>query len=53
VNVNTLPSEVVNRIYQAATGTPLPTWQLAAAAAGWVMAGLGVLAFRYRGEGRQ
>jgi ABC-2 type transport system permease protein len=53
VNVNTLPSEVVNRIYQTATTTPLPTWQLAAAAAGWVIAGLGVLAFRYRGEGRQ
>lgn len=49
VNVNTLPTEVMTRIYNAATDTTLPTWQLALAAAGWAVAGLGLLAFRYRG----
>ena len=54
VNVNQLPSNLMLRIYDApaASGLTTPTWQLAAAAAGWIVAGLGVLGFRYRGEGR-
>ena len=56
LNVNLLPSEVLHRIYQAqwnSGAANVQTWEVAAAAAGWVLAGLGVLAFRYRGEGRK
>ena len=52
VNVNQLPSNLMLRIYDAGASTfDTPTWQLAAAAAGWIIGGLGVLAIRYRGEG--
>lgn len=58
VNVNELPSELVLRIYQvkafvSSTAASLPTWEVAAAAAGWVIAGLAVLAARYIDEGRR
>lgn len=58
VNVNQLPSELVLRIYQvkaftSSTAASLPTWEVAAAAAGWVIAGLAVLAVRYVDEGRR
>jgi len=58
VNVNQLPSELVLRIYQlnvptSSTAARLPTWEVAAAAAGWVIAGLAVLAARYIDEGRR
>ena len=55
LNVNQLPDELMLRTYQAPSGNPstVPTWQLAAAAAGWVVAGIALLAFRYRGEGRK
>ena len=58
VNVNQLPNELVLRIFQlnaptSSTAAHLPTWEVAAAAAGWVIAGLGVLAVRYVEEGRR
>jgi hypothetical protein len=57
VNVNQLPAEFVARIYQLndfGTGAAkVPTWEVAAAAAAWVLVGLAVLAYRYRGEGRK
>ncbi|HEY1420462.1 MAG TPA: ABC transporter permease [Candidatus Dormibacteraeota bacterium] len=53
VNVTGLPILMIDRIYQAPTSLNLPTWELAAAVAGWVVLGLGVLALRYRGEGRR
>lgn len=57
VNVNQLPTEFVARIYQLndyGTGAAkVPTWEVAAAAAAWVLVGLVVLAFRYRGEDRK
>lgn len=56
LNVNLLPSELLHRIYQAqwnSGAANVPTWEVAAAAAGWVLAGLGVLAYRYRSEGRK
>jgi ABC-2 type transport system permease protein len=50
---NQLPQEAVNRIYQGVTTHPyLANWQVAAALAGWVLAGLAVLALRYRSEAR-
>lgn len=50
---NQLPQEAVNRIYQRFTTHPnLANWQVAAALAGWVLAGLAVLALRYRSEAR-
>jgi ABC-2 type transport system permease protein len=50
---NQLPQEAVNRIYQGFTAHPnLANWQVAAALAGWVLAGLAVLALRYRSEAR-
>jgi ABC-2 type transport system permease protein len=52
VNLNSLPAQVMGRIFQGSSTTTLPTWQLAAAEAAWVIAGLAALAFRYRGEGR-
>ena len=52
VNVNQLPSELTNRIFQLpGTVATVPTWEMAAAAAGWVIAGLAVLAIRYMDEG--
>jgi ABC-2 type transport system permease protein len=57
VNVNQLPNELVLRIYQAkrfgSSVASVPTWGVAAAAAGWVLAGLAVLAVRYIDEGRR
>jgi ABC-2 type transport system permease protein len=55
VNINQLPVALINRIYQAHgfTTVNLPTWQLAAGAAGWVVAAIALLAFRYRSEGRR
>jgi ABC-2 type transport system permease protein len=53
VNINQLPNEFMLRIHDAPSHVAnVPTWQLGAAVAGWVLAGLAVLAFRYRGEGR-
>jgi ABC-2 type transport system permease protein len=53
VNVNTLPFQLVFRIYQAPSTIDLPTWEMAAAAAAWVLAAIGVLAVRYFAEGRR
>lgn len=54
VNINTLPTDLMLKIYQQAIeGMKLETWELAAAVAAWVVAGLGVLAIRYRGEARR
>jgi ABC-2 type transport system permease protein len=55
VNVNQLPQELVNRIHQAQgfRTLDLPTWELAAAGAAWVVAAIAVLAFRYWSEGRR
>jgi ABC-2 type transport system permease protein len=55
VNVNQLPQELVFRIHQASgfTTIDLPTWELAAGAAGWVVAAIALLAFRYWSEGRR
>ena len=55
VNVNQLPQELVFRIHEANgfTTIDLPTWELAAGAAGWVVAAIALLAFRYRSEGRR
>ena len=56
VNVNQLPNELINRIYQLkefGTVAGVPTWEVAAAVAGWVIAGLAVLAIRYLNEGRR
>lgn len=52
VNVNELPNELMRRIYQI-NDAKVPTWEVAAAAAVWVLVGLAVLAYRYRGEGRK
>ena len=54
-NVNQLPQELVNRIHGAHgfTTLDLQTWELAAAAAGWVVAAIAVLAYRYWSEGRR
>ncbi len=55
VNVNQLPQELVYRIHQTHgfTTIDLPSWELAAGAAGWVVAAIAVLAFRYWSEGRR
>ena len=57
VNVNQLPAELLARIYQlndfGSGAAKVPTWEVAAAAAAWVLVGLAVLAYRYRGEGRK
>lgn len=53
LNVNVLPTDAVNRIYNAPTISGLPDWQVAAAVAGWVAAGIVVLALRYRSESRR
>ena len=54
LNVNQLPQELVNRIHHASGFSPidLPSWELAAAAAGWVVAAIAVLVFRYWSERR-
>jgi ABC-2 type transport system permease protein len=58
VDVNRLPSELTFRIYQVnksfdRTAFNVAPWLMAAAAAGWVISGIAVLAYRYRGEGRK
>jgi ABC-2 type transport system permease protein len=57
VNVNELPSELTRRIYQISNAgseaAKVASWEVAAAAAAWVLLGLAVLAYRYRGEGRR
>src|SRR5258708_18997899 len=53
VNVNQLPFQLVFRLYQSAGTVNLPTWQMAAAAAAWVLAAIGLLVLRYRAEGRR
>jgi ABC-2 type transport system permease protein len=53
INVNRLPLQVVNVIYQAATTVNLPWWQLAGAAAAWIVGSIALLVVRYRAEGRR
>ena len=53
LNVNQLPFQLVFRIYQAPGTINVPTWQMAAAAAGWVVVAIGLLVVRYRAEGRR
>jgi hypothetical protein len=57
VNVNELPLEFMRRIYQVSdaglAAAKVPTWEVAAAGAAWVLVGLAVMAYRYRGEGNQ
>jgi hypothetical protein len=55
VNINQLPVELINRIHQSHgfTTIDLPTWELAAGAAGWAVAAIAMLAFRYWNEGRR
>jgi ABC-2 type transport system permease protein len=52
VAVSELPQTIVTRIYGAKdfNYSPLPTWELAAAAAAWVLVGIAVLVLRYRSE---
>ena len=53
VNVNQLPVELIYRIYNGPTSVDLPTWEVAAAAAAWVIAAIGVLGLRYWSEGHR
>ena len=53
LNVNQLPFQLVFRIYQAPSSINLPTWEMAAAVAAWVVAAIGVLLVRYQAEGRR
>jgi ABC-2 type transport system permease protein len=53
LNVNQLPFQLVFRIYQAPGTINVPTWQMAAAAAAWVLTAIGLLVVRYRTEGRR
>jgi ABC-2 type transport system permease protein len=59
VNIPQLPTDFMFRIYgvplPAADAAPsnIPMWQIASAFAGWVLGGLAVLAYRYRGEARK
>jgi ABC-2 type transport system permease protein len=53
LNVNQLPFQLVFSIYQAPGTINVPTWQMAAAAAAWVLAAIGLLVVRYRAEGRR
>jgi ABC-2 type transport system permease protein len=55
LNVNQLPQELVNRIHHVNgfTTVDLPTWEMAAAGAGWVVLAIAVLAYRYWSEGRR
>jgi ABC-2 type transport system permease protein len=52
VALSELPQTIVTRIYGARdfNYSSLPTWELAAAAAGWVLGGIAVLVLRYRPE---
>jgi hypothetical protein len=52
-NVNQLPFQLVYRLYQSPGTINVPTWQMAAAAAAWVVAAIGLLVIRYRAEGRR
>jgi ABC-2 type transport system permease protein len=57
VNINVLPSDFMMRIYgvdlTGQSGASLPAWQVGAAVAGWIVGGLAVLSYRYRGESRK
>ncbi|MDQ6876167.1 MAG: ABC transporter permease [Candidatus Dormibacteraeota bacterium] len=57
LNVNELPIDLMLHVHGAPlvryAAVNVDTWQLEAAAAGWVVAGLAVLAYRYWGEGRK
>jgi ABC-2 type transport system permease protein len=53
LNVNQLPFQLVFRFYQSFSTINVPTWQMAAAAAAWVLAAIGLLVVRYRAEGRR
>jgi ABC-2 type transport system permease protein len=52
-NVNQLPIQLVFRIYQAFGTINVPTWEMAAAAAAWVLGAIALLVVRYRAEGRR
>ena len=52
-NVNQLPFQLVFRFYQSSSTINVPTWQMAAAAAAWVLGAIGLLVVRYRAEGRR
>jgi hypothetical protein len=52
-NVNQLPFQLVYRFYQSTSAINVPTWQIAAAAAAWVLAAIGLLVVRYRAEGHR
>jgi ABC-2 type transport system permease protein len=52
-NVNQLPFQLVYRFYQSPGTINVPTWQMAAAVAAWVVAAIGLLVIRYRTEGRR
>jgi ABC-2 type transport system permease protein len=52
-NVNQLPIQLVFRIYQAPGTINVPTWEMAAAAAAWVVGAIALLVVRYRAEGRR
>jgi hypothetical protein len=53
LNVNQLPFQLVFRFYQSASTINVPTWQMASAAAAWVVVAIGLLVVRYRSEGRR
>lgn len=55
VNVNQLPQALVMRIYQEQgfRTLDLPTWELGAATAAWILGAIALLAFRYWSEGRR
>ena len=53
LNVNQLPFQLVFRIYQAPGTINVATWRVAAAAAAWVLAAIGLLVIRYQAEGRR
>ena len=53
LNVNQLPFQLVFRIYRAPGTINLPTWEMAGAAAAWVLGAIGMLVVRYQAEGRK
>ena len=53
LNVNQLPFLLVYRMYQAPGAINVPTGEMTAAVAGWVLAAIGLLVVRYRVEGRR
>lgn len=53
LNVNLLPFQLVFRIYQAPGTIDVPTWEVAGAAAAWVLVAIATLVVRYRVEGRR